>query len=159
MRRTVVSIKGMKEATMISERTRIICIVLTIPCIIAVLVGNCRAEGEVERLCARSKARVQAMNHLGFRPAADISDLPQWQQIMLKSITPVQPRDYGSSYVGSTYSESASNVIINQNQNINRNNVTVIVERSDPYYYYYPVYRNDWSTRQHFYMYNQNTRR
>ena len=72
-----------------SDQTRLICIVLVILCIITVLMGRCNA--------------------------GDISDLPEWQQIMLRSITPVQPRDYGSSYIGSTYSESASNVIINQN--------------------------------------------
>ena len=45
---------------------------------------------------------------------------------------------------------------VNINQNV-QNNTTVIVGQPEPYYY--PVYRDDWSTRQHFYLHNRNTKR
>lgn len=119
-----------------SDRVRLICIVLTILCIFAVLAGRCFAAGEVERIAARTKAQVRAMVAMEERSRTS----------------------YGDSYIPNTYSgQSQYQEQTVVNQNINRN--TVIVERSEPYYYYYPVYRNDWSTRQHFYMYNQNTRR
>jgi hypothetical protein len=119
-----------------SDRTRLVCIVLTILCIIAVLVEKCQAEGEVERLCARYKAQVRAMVLMEERSRTS----------------------YGDSYIPSTYygqSQSQEQTVVNNN--INRN--TVIVETPEPYYYYYPVYRDDWSTRQHFYQHNRNTRR
>jgi hypothetical protein len=114
----------LRKEQLMTERTRLICIVLTILCIIAALVGQCNAAGEVERIAARTKSQVRAM-------------------IAMEESSRT---NYGASYIPNTYSgQSQYQEQTVVNQNINRN--TVIVEQSEPYYY--PVYfrQND---RQHW---------
>lgn len=124
-----------------SDKVRIICIFLVLICIILVLVEKCNAAGEMERLCASTRAQVQAMI----------------------AMEESQNQSYGDSYIPGAYSTPSQDItIINQNQNINR--TTVVIE-PQPQLYYYPVYDRPYhrglspdANRQHWDAVNHNRR-
>jgi len=114
-----------------SDRVRLICIILTILCIFAVLAEKCKADSFDDR--------VQSLINDAWAEAARCGP----------------PRtNYGDTYIGSSYSAQGQD----RNVNINVNRNTVIVQTPEPYFYYYYPANDSLLYWQHFNEVNRNRR-